>query len=159
MTDSGRKNWDYNSIWLFLKAQLSAQLASLVDFIVTILLAKMLSVYYLYATFLGSVVGGIVNCIINYKWVFHAADCKKKDVALKYIFVWGGNILLNTWGTFALTEWLSDQCFVQSLLGLYVQNLFIFSKVLVAVLVAVFWNYQLQRIFVYRNHTFRKFWE
>ena len=27
----------------------------------------------------------------------------------------------------------------------------------VAVLVAFFWNYHLQRIFVYRNHDFRKF--
>ncbi|EJW97105.1 membrane protein containing GtrA-like protein domain protein [gut metagenome] len=142
----------------FLKAQLSAQLASLADFVVTILLVKLLAVYYLYATFLGSVIGGIVNCVINYKWVFHADDCKKKYVAFKYVFVWGGSILLNTWGTFALTEWLSGQLFIQNLLGIYVQNLFIISKVLVALLVAVFWNYQLQRRFVYRNYDFRQFW-
>lgn len=158
MTDSARKTFGYDSFWLFLKAQLSAQLASLADFVVTILLVKFLSVYYLYATFLGAVAGGIVNCVINYKWVFHAADCKKKDVAFKYVFVWGGSILLNTWGTFAFTEWLSGQLFIQNLLGAYVQNLFIISKLLVAVLVAVFWNYQLQRRFVYRNHVFRQFW-
>ena len=69
-------------------------------------LVKLSGLFYLYATFLGSVVGGVVNCVINYGWVFHADDCKKTHVALKYLFVWGGSILLNTWGTFALTEWL-----------------------------------------------------
>lgn len=139
-----------------MKAQISAQMASLVDFGVTILLVKLLSMFYLYATFLGSVVGGIVNCVINYKWVFHAADCKKKYVAVKYLFVWGGSIMLNTWGTFALTEWLTDMKWVNGLLGYYVDNVFILSKIIVALLVGFFWNYHLQRIFVYRNHNFRR---
>lgn len=72
-------------------------------------------------------------------------------------FVWGGSILLNTWGTFALTEWLTGMHWVDGLLGHYINDVFILSKVIVAVLVAFFWNYHLQRVFVYRNHNFRKF--
>ena len=113
--------------------------------------------FYLYATFLGSVVGGVVNCVINYGWVFHADDCKKTHVALKYLFVWGGSILLNTWGTFALTEWLTGMHWVDGLLGHYINDVFILSKIIVAILVAFFWNYHLQRVFVYRNHNFGKF--
>ena len=55
-----------HSVWIFFKAQISAQFASFVDFLVTILLVKAFAVFYLYATFTGSVVGGIVNCAINY---------------------------------------------------------------------------------------------
>ena len=148
--------WRY-AVWVLIKAQLSSYVASLVDFLVTILLVKLSGLSYLYATFLGSVVGGMVNCAINYGWVFHADDCKKTHVALKYLFVWGGSILLNTWGTFALTEWLTGMRWVDGLLGHYINDVFILSKIIVAVLVAFFWNYHLQRIFVYRNHNFRKF--
>ena len=77
-------------VWLFMKAQLSAQIATVIDFLITILLVKLFGIYYLYATFIGSVVGGIVNCVINYEWVFKAEDCKKIHVGLKYFIVWGG---------------------------------------------------------------------
>ena len=146
-----------HSVWIFFKAQISAQFASFVDFLVTILLVKAFAVFYLYATFTGSVVGGIVNCAINYGWVFHAEDCKKTHVAVKYLFVWGGSIILNAWGTFALTEWLTGMTWVNGLLGYYIDNVFILSKIIVAVLVAFFWNYHLQRFFVYRNHNIKGF--
>lgn len=142
---------------VFLKAQLSAQVSSAADFFATILLVKLFGLFYLYATFLGAIVGGVVNCVINYGWVFHAAGCKKKYVALKYFLVWGGSILLNTWGTFALTEWLTGMGWINSLLGYYVDNVFILPKIVVALLVGFFWNYQLQRLFVYRNYNIRDF--
>ena len=93
---------------------------------------------------------------INYGWVFHAEDCKKTHVAVKYLFVWGGSIILNAWGTFALTEWLTGMTWVNGLLGYYIDNVFILSKIIVAVLVAFFWNYHLQRFFVYRNHNIKR---
>ena len=46
---------------------------------------------------------------------------------------------------------------VDGLLGYYISDVFILSKIIVALLVAFFWNYHLQRIFVYRNHNFRRF--
>lgn len=140
-----------HSIWTFIKAQLSAQIASLCDFLVTILLATIFGIFYLYATFMGSVVGGIVNCIINYRWVFHAGGCKKKYIAGKYVLVWIGSILLNTWGTFALTEWLTSQQWMQHLPTFCLDNVFLIIKGIVAVSVGFFWNYQLQRTFVYRK--------
>lgn len=146
-------------VWVFIKAQASAQFASLVDFVSTLLLVKVLGVFYLYSTFMGAVVGGVTNCIINYKWVFVSTDCPKSHVAAKYLFVWGGSILLNTWGTFALTEWLTEKNWVNDLLGTYVDDLFIISKMVVALLVSVCWNYHLQRSFVYRNHDFKNFWK
>ena len=62
---------------------------------------------------------------------------KKKIIAMRYFFVWTGSIVLNTLGTFLLTE----------LSGVY----FIIIKALVAIVVAVSWNYQMQRIYVFKK--------
>lgn len=145
------------AVQVFFKTQLSAYVASLADFLVAVSLVKFSSLPLLYATFSGSLAGGMVNCVINYGWVFHADDCKKWHVALKYFLVWSGSILLNTWGTVSLNTWLSGMRWVNTLPCCGGDNVFILSKVVVAVLVAVFWNFQLQRVFVYRNHHFKGF--
>ena len=106
---SGRYLSWRHSVWIFFKAQISAQFASFVDFLVTILLVKAFAVFYLYATLTGSVVGGIVNSAVNYGWVFLASNCKKTHVGVNYFFVWVGSIILNTWGVFGLHEWLTGR--------------------------------------------------
>ncbi|UKK50292.1 GtrA family protein [Prevotella sp. E13-17] len=126
-----------HELWTFCKAQLSAQAATLIDFLTSIFLAEVIGIWYLYATFVGAVTGGAFNCIINYRWVFDNEGLKKKKVAYRYAFVWAGSISLNTIGTYVLTE-LSSYYFV-------------ITKAIVSVVVAVFWNYQLQRLFVYKS--------
>ena len=71
-----------DGFFMFLRAQLSSQLATIIDFIITIGLAKLFSVYYVYATFAGSFFGGIVNCIVNYKWTFRPENCKKINIVI-----------------------------------------------------------------------------
>jgi putative flippase GtrA len=126
-----------HELWLFSKAQVTAQLATLTDFGVSILLYELFGMWYVAASFIGAVSGGIVNCLLNYRWVFGSDGQKKRYVALKYLLVWTGSILLNTGGTYALTE----------LSGHY----FVIAKAIVSVAVALLWNYQMQRFFVYRN--------
>lgn len=127
-----------HEIWTFSKAQFSAQVATIADFSVSMLLAELFGIYYVWASFCGALSGGIVNCIVNYRWVFDdTRELRKRAIAVKYAIVWSGSILLNTAGTFALTE-LSGQYFI-------------FAKIVVAVCVALLWNYQLQRLFVYRD--------
>ncbi len=46
-------------IFMFLRAQLSAQMATIADFLVTILLVRLFDVYYVYATLAGAIYGGI----------------------------------------------------------------------------------------------------
>ena len=127
-----------HEIWTFCKAQFSAQVATVADFSMTMFLAEFCKLWYVWASFLGAVTGGIVNCIVNYRWVFDGTnDLKKRAIAFKYTLVWGGSILFNTTGTYALTE-ISGQYFI-------------FAKMTVAVCVALLWNYQMQRLFVYRE--------
>lgn len=134
-----------------LKAFCTAQIASFVDFVTTVLLTSVFGVYYVVSTTIGAVTGGVINCVMNYKWVFPMSDSRKCFIALKFFMVWSGSILFNTWGTYILTEWTKNQNWVIVLLGEYHDQIYIVCKVLVAVLVAVCWNYLMQRNFVYRN--------
>lgn len=124
-----------NAVITFGKAQISAWIASFVDFAVTIILAQFAELWYGYSTFIGALMGGITNCIINYKWVFHPDSINKRYMAARYMMVWTGSILLNTFGTLALTEATGVS--------------FIIVKAAVAIAVAVLWNYQMQRLFVF----------
>ncbi len=126
-----------HEISLFCKAQLTAFGATVIDFSVSVLLVEMLGWWYVTATGLGALTGGVINCVLNYKWVFEVRGLKKCSVALRYLLVWTGSIALNTVGTYVLTE----------LSGRY----FALTKAVVAVGVAVLWNYQLQRRYVYRT--------
>lgn len=134
-----------------IKALLSAQFATLVDFLLTMILTSILGVYYVLASFMGSVTGGIVNCCVNYRWVFPESGVRKRYIALKYLLVWFTSIVLNTAGTYVCTEWLRDQSLMQSLMGEYISQVYIAGKVIVAVLVAVCWNYTMQRYFVFSD--------
>ena len=74
----------------FTKAQCSASVATVADFALTIVLAKFCHMWYADATLLGAIFGGIVNCSINYRWVFHALGMKKKYVALRHLCPYRG---------------------------------------------------------------------
>lgn len=119
----------------FCKAEASAVVASAADFAVTLILAELLGLWYVCATFIGAVTGGVVNCMVNYRWVFSAQRLGKMRLALRYIVVWAGSIGLNTGLTYLVTELAGCN--------------FNVSKVVVACLVAVLWNYQMQRCNVF----------
>ncbi len=126
-----------HELWTFCKAQLSAQIATFADFSISVLLAEFAGIWYVWASFIGALSGGIINCGVNYRWVFdNTHELKKKNIAMKYAAVWTGSILLNTLGTYVLTE----------ISGVY----FIFAKITIAIAVALLWNYQLQRLFVFK---------
>ena len=124
-------------MFTFGKAESSAILASAADFGLTIFLVRALEVWYAQASFFGALAGGIINCYVNYQWVFDKQEQRKPYIVLKYFVVWSISILLNTSGTWFFTE----------LSGVN----FIIIKAIVAVVVAILWNYQMQRIFVFRN--------
>lgn len=126
-----------HELWIFSKAQFSAQLATITDYAVSLVLAEFFYYWYIVASLIGALSGGIINCIINYKWVFDKECQRKSIIVMKYFLVWAGSILLNISGTYALTE--------------ITQSHFILPKITVSVCVALLWNYQLQRLFVYKN--------
>lgn len=126
-----------HEIFLFAKAQVSAQIGTATDYTINLFLAEVCGVYYVLSTFLGALSGGIVNCTVNYKWVFGSGGQQKRYIVLKYFMVWGVSILLNTTGTYLFTE----------LTGCH----YILGRAMSGCIVAVAWTYQMHRLFVFRK--------
>lgn len=156
-------------IFMFLRAQLVSQLATWIDNLTAFGLKKAMDFFqvkslfifflhiksYLFATVVGQIVGGIVICIVNYKWTFKASGVKKKYVALKFISVWFGSLFLNTTGTYYLTRALMQMPWLTHVLK-HTDDIFIVAKLFVAIVVGFTWNYNMQRMFVYKNVHIRK---
>ena len=123
-------------LFTFCKAQGSAAFATLCDYAMRVLLDKIININYVSATFLGAVTGGLVNCIINYRFVF-GTDRRKRDVAWRYMVIWAGSVLLNTAGT----------AFFKEVVGIKAY----YAMMLTSLLVAIGWNYTMQRWFVFRK--------
>ena len=137
-----------HSLFMFLRAQLSAQFATLADFILTYVCFEWLGIYYVMATSIGAITGGIINCVINYKWAFATKDCQFKWVFFKYILVWIGSFILNVGGVYLLVEFMQNNTHLwEKASGLYL----IIAKVIVSIIVSVGWNYVLHRYFVFQD--------
>lgn len=120
----------------FIKAQAASLTATAVDFGVTIILKELLGCWYLLASVVGTVSGGIVNFSMNRSWVFRAKNKKIHFQAVKYIMVWVGNLVLVSGGVFFLTN--------------YGGISYLVSKIAVSAMVGVFYNYVLQKRFVFK---------
>ena len=112
--------------------------STLIDFFVTILLAEGLGMWYVYSTLIGAFSGATFNCAFNYKWVFFKEGLRKKKVVVRYYLVWVGSIAINTLGTYLLTE--------------IMRHHFVYSKIITSVFVAIFWNFILQKKYVYKSN-------
>lgn len=128
----------------FSKAQISSFIATMCDFSLTAFLFQYCSVHYAISTFFGAVFGGMTNCTINYKWTFKHSSSNKKTIVYRYILVWIGSLLLNTGGTSLCTHMLSTIKETDL-------NILMASKITVSVFVAVFWNFTMQKNYVYRK--------
>jgi putative flippase GtrA len=122
----------------FLKANAASLVASLSDFMMTMLLVQVCKVNVVMAAATGTVTGGIVNFLIGRHWVFRAGDDKAVRQLWKYALVWTGNLLLNTGGVYVF----SCQA------GLHYAT----SKVVTSLMVAFLYNYPLQKNFVFSNN-------
>jgi len=131
------------SVNIFLKAQISSFVATLVDFGITIFLKEICGLWYLFSTTAGSILGGLTNFILGRKWVFKATEFPPGSQAIRYLFVWAGSILLNIGSVFLLTS-----------VGHF--N-YLLSKVITSLIIGIFFNYFLQKKFVFSlNHETRK---
>lgn len=127
----------------FAKAEMTASIASVVDFGLAFFLSDIIGIYYGLANALGVISGGITNCCLNYRYVFGDSHCKKRSVAWRYFVIWGISWMLNSGGTIALTETInrSEQINIH----------YMIPKCVVSFLVAVLVNYPGQRKFVFKS--------
>jgi putative flippase GtrA len=120
----------------FTKAQITSVLATGVDFVVTILLVQVAGAPYLPGSAAGTVSGGAVNFLISRNWVFNAQEKKWAAQLPRFVLVWIGSMVLNVSGLYLLTHFAGIN--------------YLISKIVIAIGVAVFYNYVLQKRFVFK---------
>lgn len=131
-------------IKLFTKAQISSLIASGVDFALTALLFQFCSVHYSISTFCGAVAGAMTNCFVNCQWTYNYKVKNLNALILRYSLAWSVSILLNV-GLTSMTVFIIENYYETKLAS------FLFVKMLVAISVAVFWNYPIQKNYVYKK--------
>jgi putative flippase GtrA len=121
----------------FTKAQLISLLASAVDFGITWLLVQKLGAPAVAGSATGTLCGGVTHFMISRTWVFNAQERKWAGQLNRYVLVWIGNLVLNVSGLWLLHDYMRINVWI--------------AKIITAVLVAVFYNYQLQKRFVFKH--------
>ena len=150
-------------IFTFLRSSVSSQIASWTDMgVAFVFFAWVLRPFgadplrQFVATAVGLVVGGVVNCCINYKFTFRAGNCSVKAVAVKYLLIWGGSFILNLAGTTILTHVLQSIEYLHQM-GVKDDGIFAFSRLTVSLIVSLAWNFLLQKNFVYVPSKFDRY--
>jgi len=121
---------------LFASAQVAALIGTAIDFLATIFFTEVFGLIYWVSNAIGAALGAITNFLLGRYWVFDAKDQQITKQAFRYILVSIGSLILNTLGVYLVTEFIGLH---------YVQ-----SKIIVAVLVAVTYNFILQKNYVYK---------
>ena len=120
----------------FIKAQASSLIASLVDFLMTVMMVEWLRLYAVLGAAIGTISGGVVNFLLGRNWVFTGGSKPVLVQAFRYFLVWIGNFILNVAGMTLMIQ--------------VVHANYIFSKIFISLLVGFFYNYLLQGKFVFK---------
>jgi putative flippase GtrA len=115
----------------FLRSATTSLFTSALDFAVLIGSVELLHVNYVFATWLGTVVGSLSNFTINKHWAFKGSSITLPHQLARFALVQTGASTLQTLGVWLLTRFG----------GLPYQ----LSKLIVAAAVAVAWNYPMNR--------------
>ena len=143
-------------VFTFLRSIVSSQCAGWIDMFIGFALFAWASFTPAFATAIGAVCGGIVNCIINYKFTFRADGVDWRAVVVKYLLIWAGSAMLNSFGTEALYNLISGWQWLETI-GFRPDGYYATARLTVALLISWFWNFPMQRYFVYRTVSFDSF--
>ncbi len=122
----------------FIKANIASLISSFCDFLITIVITEVFHYNPFWASIMGTVSGGIINFIIGRYWVFEVHHLNIYHQSRRYFTIWAGNLFLNALGMYILLK----------LVGLN----YILAKVIISVIVAVGYNYPLQKKYVFKNN-------
>lgn len=120
----------------FLRSQVAAFISTCIDYITVISLTELAGLWYIYSNVVGALLGAITNFSLGRHWTFKAQEGAVGQQAFKYALVSIGSVCLNTFGLYALKEWGNVN--------------YIVAKVIVGIVIAVCFNYVLQKHFVFK---------
>lgn len=119
----------------FLRFQLTAATATAIDFLVTLALAEKFNIHYTNAVAIGAVSGAVTAFMVNRYWVFRSLASHPVAQGIRYLIIAAGSVLLNTAGTWLLTE--------NTLLP------YIASKAITALVIGFTYSYYFSKRFVF----------
>ncbi len=120
----------------FFRAQIVSLTSTSVDFLISILLNHFFSIYYVTATTIGSVCGAITSFSLGRNWAFLNKNGRIRKQVFRFIVISGFSIFANTTGVYFFKENFDIS--------------FLASRIIVAVLIGVFFNFFMNRYFVFR---------
>lgn len=122
----------------FSRSQLAALAATVADFGTLTIWVELWNQFYAYGVAVGAFMGAITNFTINRYWSFEAHEQPITGQAVRYALVSAGSLLLNTFGVYLLTDRF----------GIH----YMISKLSIAFLIGIFYNYPMHRYFVYESN-------
>lgn len=119
----------------FMRFQFTALFATCMDFLLTILLKETGGLHYSLAVGCGAMAGAITAFTINRYWVFRSLEKHPVEQVLRYIVVAAGSVILNTAGTFLVTE--------------IFQFPYLISKAVISIIIGFTYSYYFSKRFVF----------
>jgi putative flippase GtrA len=119
----------------FIKVQATSLLASGIDFLTTIVCVEVVHIWYLAASVMGAIGGGIVSFGVSKSWVFSQNHQPIGPLLWRFALVWLGNAGLNATGLFMATQFLDVP--------------YLMAKTAISILVGISYNYVFQKDFVF----------
>jgi putative flippase GtrA len=139
------RKW-HEKLLVFLKAQLSAFLGGVVDYLIMIFCTEIFHIHFTISIVIGGVIGAIVNYSLNNKWTFYSKDIPYKNSVpeqlIKFVLVVINSILLKSSGTYFITTFLGFDYKI--------------SRIAVDLFVSIVLNYTLQKYWVFRKLNYHK---
>ncbi len=127
----------YREFKTFFKAQISAFVGGVVDYMVMLASVEILGWHYIYGIVLGGIVGALVNFSANRYWSFKGRVEGLAGQLPKFIIIVVLSVMLKSMGTSVLTEIAHIDYRV--------------SRLLTDAIVSLGFNYTLQRFWVFRK--------
>jgi putative flippase GtrA len=119
----------------FIRFQLTALTATCIDFIITIITKEYTGFHYTIAVATGATAGAITAFTLNRYWVFRAVEQHPAGQAIRYVLVAFGSVVLNTIGTYLVTEILITP--------------YLISKALISLIIGFTYSYHFAKRFVF----------
>lgn len=126
---------------VFGKAQVSAFLGGVVDYLLMIFITEFFGVHYVFSIGIGGVAGAIVNFLLNRNWTFLSKDLTYhssfwKQLS-KFVIVLLNSILCKSSGTYFFTSFLGTDYKI--------------GRLMTDLLVSILLNYTLQKHWVFKK--------
>lgn len=126
-----------NWVTVFIKAQFSAFVGGISDYIIMIFLTEVAGLFYVVSIGISGSLGAVINYSLNRYWTFKRTDIPMQTQLKKFVVVVIGSITLKSSGTYLLTEWVHIDYKI--------------SRLMVDAVVSLGFNFMLQKYWVFRK--------